>query len=101
LKAYFGAASSSRRLAMIHELNTTLSRKIVPAADRFADFPQLAGREVLALDGHDVRHATHEPRAPMASGRREVPDTVTGLFLRDLRSGAARVLAQTQGHQHE
>jgi hypothetical protein len=37
----------------------------------------------------------------MASGRREVPDTVTGVFLRNLRSGAARVLAQTEGHQHE
>ena len=101
LKAYFGAASSSRRLAMLHELNTTLSRKIVPTVDRFAAFPELAGRDVLALDGHDVRHATHEPPATMASGRREVPDTVTGVFLRNLRSGAARVLAQTEGHQHE
>ena len=101
VKAYFGAASSPRRLALLHELNTTLSRKIVALTDRFADFPQLAGREVLALDGHDVRHATHEPPATMANGRREVPDTVTGVFLRNLRSGAARVLAQTQGHQHE
>jgi len=101
VKAYFGAASSSRRLDMMHELNAILSRKVVSPLDRFADFPQLAGRDVLALDGHDVRHATHEPPATMASGRREVPDTVTGLFLRDLRSGAARVLAQTEGHQHE
>ena len=30
-----------------------------------------------------------------------MPDTVTGIFLRDLRTGAARVLAQTPGHQHE
>lgn len=101
LRAYFGAASSSRRLAMIHELNTTLSRGIVAPVDRFAKFPELAGRDVLALDGHDVRHATHEPPATTASGRREVPDTVTGVFLRNLRSGAARVLAQTDGHQHE
>jgi Transposase DDE domain len=101
LKAYFGAASSLRRLSMIHELNTKLSRTIVSPMDRFARFPELAGRDVLALDGHDVRHATHEPPATMASGRREVPDTVTGVFLRNLRSGAARVLAQTDGHQHE
>jgi hypothetical protein len=101
LKAYFGAASSSRRLAMIHELNTTLSQSIVAPVDRFAKFPELAGRDVMALDGHDVCHATHEPPATMASGRREVPDTVTGVFLRNLRSGAARVLAQTDGHQHE
>jgi Transposase DDE domain len=101
LRAYFAAASSLRRLSMVHELNTTLSRKIVAPTDRFAVFPELAGRDVLALDGHDVRHATHEPPATMASGRREVPDSVTGVFLRELRSGAARVLAQTDGHQHE
>jgi len=101
VKAYFGAASSPRRLAMLHELNGTISRKIGSAVDRFAAFPELAGRDVLAVDGHDIRRATHEPPATMASGRREVPDTVTGVFLRNLRTGAARVLAQTEGHQHE
>jgi len=101
LKAYFGAASSLRRLALAHELNTVVSQNLVPKADRFAVFPELAEREVLALDGHDVQHATHEPPATTAKGRREVPDTVTGVFLRNLRSGAARVLAQTEGHQHE
>jgi Transposase DDE domain len=101
LRAYFGATSSARRLAMIHELNTVLSRKVVAVTDRFAELAELSGRDVLALDGHDVEHATHEPAATMASGRREVPDTVTGVFLRNLRTGAARVLAQTEGHQHE
>lgn len=101
LKAYFGASSSSRRLSMLHELNTTLSRKIVPIVDRFSAFPELAGRDVLAVDGHDIDHASHQPPATMANGRREVPDTVTGVFLRNLRTGAARVLAQTDGHQHE
>jgi hypothetical protein len=101
LKAYFGAASSLRRLAMLHELNTPLSQMIVPACDRFAVFPEVAGRDILALDGHDVERGSHEPPATMASGRREAPDTVTGVFLRNLRSGAARVLAQTEGHQHE
>jgi hypothetical protein len=101
VKAYFGAASSLRRLAMVHELNTMVSQQIGAPTDRFASFPELAGRDVLALDGHDVRHATHEPPATTARGRREVPDTVTGVFLRNLRSGAARVLAQTDGHQHE
>ena len=101
LRAYFGAASSPRRLALIHELNTILSRNITATTDRFQAFPEVAGWDILALDGHDIQHATHEPPATMASGRREVPDTVTGLFLRDLRSSAARVLAQTEGHQHE
>lgn len=101
LRAYFGAARSPRRLALLHELNTTLSGTIPTGPDRFADFPQLAGRDVLALDGHDVRHATHEPSAPLAKGGEKVPGSVTGVFLRDLRTGAARVLAQTRGHQHE
>jgi hypothetical protein len=101
LRAYFGAVSSARRLTFLHDLNTALSRKVTAQVDRFAAFPELAGWDVLALDGHDIAHATHEPRATMANGRREVPDTVTGVFLRDLRTGAARVLAQTEGHQHE
>jgi hypothetical protein len=101
VRAYFGAARSTRRLSMVHQLNTALAGQIPPRPDRFAQFPQLAGRDVLALDGHDVRHATHEPPAPLAKGGQKVPDTLTGVFLRDLRTGAARVLAQTQGHQHE
>lgn len=101
LRAYFGAASSKRRLAMLHELNAALSRTIDRPGDRFAEFPELAGRDVLALDGHDIEHATHEAAATTAKGRREVPDTLTGVFLRNLRTGAARVLAQTEGHQHE
>lgn len=101
LKAYFGACRSQRRLAMLHELNLPVSQAVVPMHDRFAAFPELDGWDITALDGHDVRHGTHEPVAATASGRQEVPGTVTGVFLRDLRSGAARVLAQTQGHQHE
>jgi hypothetical protein len=101
LKAYFGAASSLRRLAMAHELNTKLSLTIPVSKDRFAVFPELAEYDLLALDGHDVQHGTHEPPATTAKGRREVPDTTTGVFLRNLRTGAARVLAQTEGHQHE
>jgi hypothetical protein len=101
VKAYFGACRSLRRLAMLHELNTVLSQQLPVTTDRFATFPELAGRDILALDGHDVRHGSHEPAASLASGEAKVPDTVTGVFLRDLRTGGARVLAQTQGHQHE
>jgi hypothetical protein len=101
VKAFFGAISSQRRLALLHELNTALSRTVGARSDRFADLPELTGRDVLALDGHDIQHATHEPKATLADGRREVPDTLTGVFLRNLRTGAARVLAQSEGHQHE
>ncbi len=101
LRAYFGAVSSSRRLSLLHELNARLSLTIVASKDRFACFPELAGRDILAIDGHDVRRASHEPKEVVSSGRLEVPDTVTGIFLRHLRTGAARVLAQTSGHEHE
>jgi hypothetical protein len=101
LKASFGACRRERRLALLHELNTRLSRQLPVGTDRFAACPELAGREVLALDGPDVRHGSHEPAALLASGQSKVPDTLTGVFLRDLRSGGARVLAQTAGHQHE
>lgn len=101
VKAYYGACRSPRRRAMVHELNPVLSRELPARSDRFAVFPELAGRDVLALDGHDVRHGSHEPEALLASGESKVPDTLTGVFLRDLRTGGARVLAQTAGHQHE
>lgn len=101
LRAYFAAASSPRRLAMLHELNARLSEPIRPLSDRFACFPELHGRDILAIDGHDVRRACHEPKELTRDGRLEVPDSVTGVFIRNLRSGAARVLAQTEGHQHE
>lgn len=101
LKAYFGACRSERRLAMLHELNTQLSQHLPVGTDRFAAVPELAGREILALDGHDVRHGSHEPAALLARGQFKVPDTLTGVFLRNLRSGGARVFAQTEGHQHE
>ncbi len=88
-------------MRLLHELNSVLSRPLPLTRDRFAAFPELAGRDILALDGHDVRHGSHEPAALQANGETKVPATLTGVFLRDLRTGGARVLAQTQGHQHE
>ena len=100
-RAYYGAVSSQRRLQMLHELNGSVSQLATVSSDRFLKFPELAHYDVVALDAHDIESATHEPKATLADGRREVPDTTTGLFLRNLKNGAARVLAQTQGHQHE
>lgn len=101
LRAYFGAAQSNRRLGFLHELNRQVSLQVRALTDRFAAIPEIQGREVLAIDGHAVRHGAHEPRATTTKGRREVPSSATGIFLRNLRNGAARVLAQTTGHQHE
>lgn len=101
LRAYFGAAQSSRRLEFLHELNRQVSLLVQAPTDRFAGIPEIQGREVLAIDGHAIRHGAHEPAATTAKGRREVPTSAIGIFLRNLRTGAARVLAQTSGHQHE
>ncbi|MCZ7636232.1 MAG: transposase [Verrucomicrobia bacterium] len=101
LKAYFGACRSRRRLKLAHELNTAVSWQLRVPSDRFAAFPELHGRDILALDGHDIRHGSHEPAALTRRGESKVPDTLTGVFLRDLRTGGARVLTQTHGHQHE
>jgi hypothetical protein len=101
VRAYFAAAQSDRRLGFLHELNRQVSLKVTARVDRFAAFPELRGRELLAIDGHAIQHATHEPPATTAKGSRDVPASATGIFLQDLRTGATRMLAQTQGHQHE
>ena len=101
VKAYFGATQSTRRLGMLHGPDSAISREVTAATDRFALFPEVASMDLLALEGHDIQRATHEPKAGLADGRREAPDTTTGIFLRNLKTGAARVLAQTKGHQHE
>lgn len=101
LRAYFGAAQSRRRLRFLHELNRLLSRAVTTLVDRFAAFPELQGREILAIDGHAIRRGTHEPAEVTATGKYEAPASATGIFLLNLRNGAARILAQTEGHQHE
>lgn len=101
LRAYFGAAKSPRRLAFLHELNRRLSLQVMALSDRFAAFPELQGRELLAIDGHAIRRGTHEPGEVTAQGDFAAPASATGIFLLNLRNSAARMLAQTEGHQHE
>lgn len=101
VRAYFGAAQSRRRLAFLHELNRRLSLQVPTPTDRFAAFPELRGLEVLALDGHAIRRGSHEPGEVTAKGKYEAPASATGIFLLNLRNRATRMLAQTEGHQHE
>ena len=101
LRAYFGAAQSQRRLGFLHELNRLLSLQVTALTNRFAAFPELQHRELLAIDGHAIRRGSHEPAEVTAKGRFEAPASATGVFLLNIRNGAARMLAQTEGHQHE
>jgi Transposase DDE domain len=101
VRAYFGAGQSPRRLEFLHELNHCLSLNVPSAIDRFAPFPELHGVEVLAIDGHAIRRGCHEPAEVTTKGKYEAPASATGIFLHNLRNRASRVLAQTEGHQHE
>lgn len=101
IRAYFGAAQSERRLGFLHELNRSVSLLVPTRTDRFAKFPELQGRGILAIDGHAVERGTHEPAEVTKKGAYVVPDSATGIFLLNLRNGATRTLAQTDGHQHE
>jgi len=78
-----------------------ISRQVPASADHFALFPEVAAMDLLAWEGHDVQRATHETKAGLSDGRREAPDPTTGIFLRHLKTRAARVLAPTEGHQPE
>ncbi|MCZ7639317.1 MAG: hypothetical protein M5U12_26705 [Verrucomicrobia bacterium] len=101
LKAYFGACRSRRRLKLAHELNTAVSWQLRVPSDRFAAFPELHGRDILALTDTTSAMAAMSRRRSPGVVESKVPDTLTGVFLRDLRTGGARVLTQTHGHQHE
>jgi len=45
------------------------SRQVMALIDRFAAFPELQGRQLLALDGQAIRRRTHEPGEVKAPGR--------------------------------
>ena len=104
VRAYFGALNSGRRCSMLTELNRALlaqARRVgALPADRLAGIPELQGRQVFAVDGHAIAHATHEEPKTTLKGRPLIPPS-RGVFWRNLRDDSAGVLAQTHGHEHE
>ena len=58
---YFASLQSSRRLAVLGEVNAALL-ETASFEDRLGDMPELNDYEVFALDGHWHKAATHDPR---------------------------------------
>ena len=58
---YFASLQSSRRLAVLGEVNAALL-ETAGFDDRLGDMPELNDCEVFALDGHWRKAATHDPR---------------------------------------
>jgi len=104
VKVYFDTLRSPRRLHRVQQVQAALfqelQRGLGTLRDRLAAFPELAGRQVWAADGHAIEHATHD--APRRSSHGTwVRDPSHGIFALDLRTGLARVLAQCPGREHE
>lgn len=100
----FDALNSPRRRALAAEAAEALQRNLTAelaraGVDHLADFPELAGWNVLGVDGHAVEHAAHAARDERG---RHVPDA--GLYAVDLRTGLSAFLRPVAGaghHAHE
>lgn len=85
---FFEALGSSRRQALIKEINEALVKqmtRVIP--DAFAEFPSLEDFEIYAGDGHFHAAAVHDPRD--ANGKRHATGHV---FMLNLRTEAMRHL---------
>jgi hypothetical protein len=63
---FFDTIKSQRRLEFVREIGQQLKFKHqhqLARLDPFANFPELAGREIYAGDGHYIEHACHDPRS--------------------------------------
>ena len=64
---WFDALHSGRRAAMVAEVaarSYEVFDQFLRPRDWLAAFPELAGRAVWAVDGHQLAHACHAPRDP-------------------------------------
>jgi len=85
--SYFDALKSSRREAMCTEVAAdweVICRQVSNWAsiDYLADLPELEGFKVLAVDGHHVSHACHDPR-----DKKGATASPCELFALNLRNG--------------
>ena len=100
--SFFDALHSQRRLGVIEEVSAQVyvqAERTLGSRDHLAAFPALAGRAILAVDGHQIEHAVHALRDK--KGRRVAPGSVYALCL---HSGLMRALCAFQGqgvHHHE
>lgn len=94
---YFAALHSSRRGAVLREVNlAVLSSANTRLSDRLADTPELARYEVFAADGHWHQAATHDAR------HEGVKMAVGHFYSLNLRTQTLRHLATGEGwHEHD
>ena len=111
---YFEQIRSPRRLALLQALTASLRERALPALrarhDVLGSIPELAGREVWALDGHEISHACHD-KARLSSGRTgkdgelgepvERYSGVAHIYGMDVRTGWTVPVALCQGREHE
>jgi hypothetical protein len=93
---WFDALHSPRRSAMVAEVATNsyeIFTRHLAQRDWLAAFPELHGRAVWAVDGHQIAHACHA--IPDAKGE-QVP--VGELYGMCLHSGLLRAMATFQGN---
>jgi hypothetical protein len=101
---YFGSLSSSRRLAMIQEVDKTMRENLLPGLrahdDLLSSIPELGGWEIWAADGHSIAHATHDSR-----NEKDMYSPVHAIYKIDLRTGWTGfidlVRATARGLEHE
>ncbi len=97
---FFKALRSKRRGAMVDECAGELYRLAssrLSRVDMLEAFPELAGIEVVAVDGHRIKEASHSKRSEKAR-------SVNTLFELDIRNGLSRpltVAASAEGEVHE
>ena len=92
---YFASFQSSRRLALLGEVNAALL-ETAGFDDRLGDLPELRDYEVFALDGHWHRAAAHDP---LHNG---VKMAVGHCYSLSLRGHQLRHLLAAEGlHEHD
>jgi hypothetical protein len=92
---WFDALHSSRRLAMLSELagkSYEIFGRLLQERDWLGSFPELAGRAVWAIDGHQIAHACHAATSP--KGEAVSVGLIYGLCL---HTGLLRALVPFQG----
>jgi hypothetical protein len=101
---YFGGLASPRRLAMMSALERELQHQQLPALraqdDHLAALSELSDMEIRAADGHQIAHATHDPRSEKGAYR-----PINALYKMDLGSGWTRFIdlarPTARGNEHE
>jgi hypothetical protein len=101
---YFGGLASQRRLDMMISLERQLQQKQLAGLrahdDHLAFLNELGDMEVWAGDGHQIAHATHDPR-----NAKDAYSPVNAIYKLDLRSGWMRFIdlarPTARGIEHE